>query len=41
VLPYGDVPAFVKRLRSSDGMAALALEFLILTATRTGETLGA
>jgi integrase len=40
-LPYGDVPAFVKRLRSSDCMAALALEFLILTATRTGETLGA
>ena len=40
-LPYGDAPAFVKRLRSSDGMAALALEFLILTATRTGETLGA
>ena len=40
-LPYADVPAFVKRLRSSDGMAALALEFLILTATRTGETLGA
>ena len=40
-LPYGDVPAFVKRLRSSDGMAPLALEFLILTATRTGETLGA
>ena len=40
-LPYGDVPAFVKRLRSSDGMAALALEFLILTATRTGETLNA
>jgi integrase len=40
-LPYGDVPAFVKLLRSSNGMAALALEFLILTATRTGETLGA
>ena len=35
------MPAFVKRLRSSDGMAALALEFLILTATRTSETLGA
>jgi integrase len=35
------VPAFVKHLRSSDGMAALALELLILTATRTGETLGA
>ena len=40
-LPYADVPAFVKRLRASGGMAALALEFLILTATRTGETLGA
>jgi integrase len=40
-VPYGDVPAFVKRLRSSNGMAALALEFLILTATRTNETLGA
>ena len=40
-LPYADVPAFVKRLRASGGMAALALESLILTATRTGETLGA
>ena len=40
-MPYGDVPAFVKRLRSSNGMAALALEFLILTASRTNETLGA
>jgi integrase len=40
-VPYGDVPAFVERLRSSNGMAALALEFLILTATRTNETLGA
>ena len=27
-------------LRSRDAMAALALEFCILTATRTGETLG-
>jgi integrase len=40
-LPHADVPAFVKRLRSASGAAALALEFLILTATRTGETLGA
>jgi integrase len=40
-LPYADVPAFVARLRASGGMAVLALEFLILTATRTGETLGA
>jgi integrase len=42
-MPYADVPAFVKRLRAvQDGnTAALALEFLILTATRSGETLGA
>ena len=40
-LPYADVPAFVARLRASGGMAALALEFLILTATRTSETLNA
>jgi integrase len=40
-LPYADVPGFAQRLRSSDNMAALALEFLILTATRTNETLGA
>jgi hypothetical protein len=38
-LSYADVPAFVQRVRSSDGMAAQASEFLILTATRTGETL--
>ena len=40
-LPYADVPGFVQRLRASDNMEALALEFLILTATRTNETLGA
>ena len=42
-LPYGDVPAFVARLRSSDQgvLARLAFEFLILTAARTGEVLGA
>jgi integrase len=40
-LPYADVPGFMQRLRASDNMAALALEFLILTATRTNETLGA
>jgi integrase len=39
-MPYDHLPEFVKRLRASDNMAALALEFLILTATRTGETLG-
>ena len=42
-LAYGDIPELVKRLRTTqaDNIAALALEFLILTATRTGETLGA
>lgn len=42
-LPYTEVPAFVARLRSSDQgeMARLAFEFLILTAARTGEVLGA
>lgn len=42
-LPYGDVPAFVALLRRADqGMIArLAFEFLILTAARTGEVLGA
>ena len=39
-MPYDHLPEFVKRLRASDNLAALALEFLILTATRTGETLG-
>ena len=39
--PYGDVAELVKGLRAADSMTALALEFLILTATRSGETLGA
>lgn len=42
-LPYAEVPAFVGRLRSSDQgeIARLAFEFLILTAARTSEVLGA
>jgi integrase len=37
-LPYPDVPAFVTALRERPpGPAALALEFLILTAARSGE----
>ena len=42
-LAYAEVPAFVQRLRSEQAgnTAALALEFLILTATRSGETLKA
>ena len=39
-MPYDQLSEFVKRLRASDNVAALALEFLILTATRTIETLG-
>ncbi len=38
-MPYADVPGFVQRLRSSKAMAARALEFLILTAARSGEVL--
>jgi integrase len=40
-LPYSDMTAFMGKLRQRPGMAALALEFLILTATRTGEVRGA
>lgn len=42
-MPYADVPAFMKRLRSAEnrGIGSLAFEFLILTACRTGEVLGA
>jgi integrase len=40
-LPYAQVGAFVASLHEQPGVSAHALEFLILTATRTGETLGA
>jgi len=40
-LDYKDVPAFVARLRGQPGNAARALEFAILTASRTSEVLGA
>ncbi|HLY57524.1 MAG TPA: integrase arm-type DNA-binding domain-containing protein, partial [Stellaceae bacterium] len=40
-LPFDALPAFMKALREREGMAARALEFTILTAARTGETLGA
>ncbi len=36
-LPYAQVPAFYKKLSEEDGMAAKALQFLILTAARTSE----
>lgn len=40
-LPYADLPAFILALRQRDSVAALALEFGILTAARSGEILGA
>lgn len=40
-LPYADLPAFMLRLRQQDGVTARAIEFVILTATRTGDVLGA
>ena len=40
-LPYAKVGAFMTALREQQAVAARALEVLILTATRTGETVGA
>jgi integrase len=39
--PYSEVPPLQWALRQQEGMAALALEFLILTACRSGEVRGA
>lgn len=36
-MPYKDVPEFMSCLQARNGMAAIALEFLILTASRSGE----
>jgi len=35
-LPYTDIPAFVAALRNRPGMVSLALEFAVLTASRSG-----
>jgi integrase len=40
-MPYGDLPEFIAKLRNTESIHALALEFLILTAGRSGEVLGA
>lgn len=40
-LPVGEVGTFMQRLRQTGGMGALALEFAILTAARSGEVRGA
>src|SRR5262249_5709109 len=40
-LPYSDIAAFMHQLRQREAVAALCLEFTILTAVRSGEALGA
>jgi integrase len=40
-LAYAELPAFMADLRQREGIGARALEFAILTATRTGEVIGA
>ena len=40
-MPFVDVPAFLKKLRGVDGVGARALEFVVLTAVRSGEARGA
>lgn len=40
-LPYSDVSAFVKQIQGLPGVTPSALEFTILTAARTNETIGA
>ncbi len=38
-MPYDDIAPFMARLRTTEGLSALALEFAILTASRSGEVL--
>jgi integrase len=38
---FDDIPQFIERLRKMEGLGALALEFLILTAARSGEVFAA
>jgi integrase len=40
-MPFADAPAFLRRLRAADGVGARALEFVVLTAVRSGEARGA
>ena len=40
-LPHGEIPAFILELREREGIAARALEVLILTASRSNEVRGA
>jgi integrase len=40
-MPFRDVPEFIARLRATETTTALVLEYIILTAARSGEALGA
>ena len=40
-LPYQEIPSFWPKLKQQPGTAALALQFTILSAARTGEIIGA
>ncbi|HWZ38755.1 MAG TPA: integrase arm-type DNA-binding domain-containing protein [Bradyrhizobium sp.] len=40
-LPYADLPWFMAELRRQNSLSARALEYTILTAARTGDTIGA
>lgn len=40
-LPYAEIPEFFQALKGVNGFGAKALEFLLLTAARTGEVIGA
>jgi integrase len=40
-LPYTEVPAFMAKLRARNGITPRCLEFVVLTAVRTGEAIGA
>jgi len=40
-MPYQDVPAFMETLGTNKSISSLALQFIILTACRSGEALGA
>ena len=40
-LPFNDLPNFITKLKEMDCVSALALEFVILNASRTGEVIGA
>jgi integrase len=40
-MPYAQIPAFIQKLRNVDSITSRAIEFLILTASRSAEVTGA